>query len=140
MPKKLSLALTLLLLAFSSLAQAQTLKTLAHQPPNGALLSFLLTDGSVMCQGNGSSDWWKLKPDISGSYLNGTWSQLATLPSGYVPDDFASAVLADGRVVITGGEYNNGAFTLTNLGAIYNPITNTWASLPPPPGWDFIGD
>ena len=52
----------------------------------------------------------------------------------------ASSVLADGRVVITGGEYNNGAFTLTNLGAIYNPITNTWASLPPPPGWDFIGD
>jgi hypothetical protein len=140
MPKKLSLALTLLLLVFSSLSQAQTLKSLIHQPPNGALLSFLLTDGSVMCQGNGSSDWWKLKPDISGSYLNGTWSQLATLPSGYVPDDFASAVLADGRVVITGGEYNNGAFTLTNLGAIYNPITNTWASLPPPPGWDFIGD
>jgi hypothetical protein len=67
MPKKLSLALAILLLAFSSISQAQTLKTLVHQPPNGALLSFLLTDGSVMCQGNGSSDWWKLTPDINGS-------------------------------------------------------------------------
>jgi hypothetical protein len=140
MPKKLSLALTVLLLAFTSISQAQTLRTLVHQPPGGAFLSFLLTDGSVMCQANSSSDWWKLTPDISGSYLNGTWSQLATLPSGYVPDDFASAVLADGRVVIDGGEYNNGAFTLTNLGAIYDPIANTWTSLPAPPGWDFIGD
>ena len=87
MPKKLSLALTVLLLAFSSLAQAQTLKTLVHQPPNGALFEFPLTDGSVMCQANASSDWWKLTPDINGSYLNGTWSQLALCPAGYAPDD-----------------------------------------------------
>jgi hypothetical protein len=140
MVKKLSLALTVLLLAFTSISQAQTLTNLVHQPPGGAFLSFLLTDGTVMCQGNSDSDWWKLTPDISGSYLNGTWTRLASLQSGYVPSAFASAVLADGRVVIEGGEYNNGAFTLTNLGAIYNPITNTWASLPPPPGWDFIGD
>src|SRR5712691_10174874 len=129
MPKKLSFTVTVLLFALSSVSPAQTLKTLVHQPPNGAFLSFLLTDGTVMCQGNGSSDWWKLTPDISGSYLNGTLSPLATLPAGYVPDDFASAVLADGRVVIEGGEYNNGQFTLTNLGAVYNPIANTWTSL-----------
>ena len=140
MAKKLSLALTVLLLAFAGLSQGQTLNNLVHQPPGGAFLSFLLTDGTVMCQGNGESDWWKLTPDINGSYLNGTWTRLANLPAGYVPDAFASAVLADGRVLIEGGEYNNGAFTLTNLGAIYDPITNTWVSLPPPPGWDFIGD
>jgi len=65
---------------------------------------------------------------------------VASLQAGYVPDDFASAVLADGRVVITGGEYNNGQFTLTNLGAIYDPVANTWTPLAAPPGWDFIGD
>ena len=65
---------------------------------------------------------------------------MASLQPGYVPDDFASAVLADGRVVITGGEYNNGQFALTNLGAVYDPIANTWTPLAAPPGWDFIGD
>jgi hypothetical protein len=49
-----------------------------------------------------------------------------------VPDDFASAVLADGRLVITGGEYNNDTFALTNLGAIYDPKANTWTALAPP--------
>ena len=134
MLKKLSLAVTVVLLAFTSVSLAQTLQTLVHQPPNGAYLPFLLTDGTVMCQGNNSATWSKLTPDSSGSYLNGTWSQLASLPSGYSPDDFASSVLADGRVVIVGGEYNFGSFTLTNLGAIYNPVANTWTSLPPPTG------
>ncbi len=140
MLRKLSLAVTVVLLAFSGVSLAQTLQNLVHQPPNGAYLGFLLTDGTVMFQGNNSATWSKLTPDISGSYLNGTWSQLASLPSGYSPDDFASSVLADGRVVIVGGEYNFNNFTLTNLGAIYNPVANTWTSLPPPTGWDFIGD
>jgi hypothetical protein len=43
-------------------------------------------------------------------------------------------------VVITGGEYNSGAFTLTNLGAIYDPKANTWTKLLPPKGWTYIGD
>jgi hypothetical protein len=118
----------------------QNLHSLVNQPPNAAGLGFLLTDGTVMFQGGSSFDWLKLTPDISGSYLNGTWSQLASLPAGYAPVDFASAVLADGRVVITGGEYNFGSFVLTNQGAIYDPIANTWTSLAPPTGWDYIGD
>jgi len=93
-----------------------------------------------MAQGFGDSDWWRLTPDNTGSYVNGTWTKLATLPAGYVPDAFASAVLADGRLVIEGGEYNNGAFTLTNLGAIYDPATNTWTSVAPPKNWSYIGD
>jgi len=140
MLKKLSLAVAVVLLALTSISLAQTLQTLVHQPPNGAYLGFLLTDGTVMFQGNNLATWSKLTPDSFGSYLNGTWSQLASLPSGYSPDDFASSVLADGRVVIVGGEYNFGSFTLTNLGAIYNPVANTWTSLSPPAGWDFIGD
>ena len=139
MNKKSTLALFALLALASSLP-AQTLQNLVHQPPGGAFLGFQLTDGTVMFQANYSADWWKLTPDSFGSYLNGTWTKLASLQPGYVPDDFASAVLADGRLVITGGEYNNGQFTLTNLGAVYDPIANTWTPLPAPPGWDFIGD
>jgi hypothetical protein len=36
-----------------------------------------------------------------------TWSQIASLPSGYIPSFFASAVLPDGRVIVEGGEYND---------------------------------
>ena len=128
------------LLAACCMAAAQTVQPLAHQPPNGAGVSFLLTDGTVLAQGNLSSDWWKLTPDNKGSYVNGTWAQMASLPSGYAPDAFSSAVLADGRLVITGGEYNNGNFLLTNMGAIYDPTTNKWTALKPPTGWKTIGD
>ena len=99
-----------------------------------------MTDGTVLAQGGNDSDWWKLTPDITGSYVNGTWTQVASLPSGYAPDAEASAVLADGRLLIEGGEYNFGNFVLTNLGAVYNPKTNVWTPLQPPPGWSYIGD
>jgi hypothetical protein len=58
----------------------------------------------------------------------------------YAPKFFASAVLPDGRVIIEGGEYNNAAEVRTNLGAIYDPIANTWTSVGPPSGWARIGD
>ncbi|PYL76587.1 MAG: hypothetical protein DMF26_05960 [Verrucomicrobia bacterium] len=141
MTKRIILSLTLTsLFTLARISSAQTLTPLVHQPPGGANLAFQLTDGTVMCQANSSQDWYKLTPDNTGSYVNGTWTRLASLQPGYIPDDFASAVLADGRVVITGGEYNNGQFTLTNLGAVYDPIANTWTPLAAPPGWDFIGD
>jgi hypothetical protein len=71
--------------------------------------------------------WWRLTPDINGSYVNGTWSPIASLPTGYAPRFFASAVLPDGRVIIEGGEYNNpGGEDHTNLGATHDPIANTW--------------
>ena len=119
---------------------SQSIQPLKHQPPDGAGIGFLLTDGTVLYQGNGESDWYKLTPDNSGSYVNGTWARMANLPGGYVPDAFASAVLADGRVVITGGEYLNNVFTLTNRGAIYDPVANKWSNLPPPASWQYIGD
>jgi len=119
---------------------AQTIQSLTHQPPAGAGIGFLLTDGTAMFQANNLSDWYKLTPDNTGSYLNGTWTKLASLPSGYVPDAFASAVLADGRVIIEGGEYNFNNFALTNKGAIYDPVANTWTAVAPPPGWNNIGD
>lgn len=137
--RKVSLLALIPLLLLCGLS-AQTIQRLTHQPPDGAGIGFQLTDGTLMFQGNAENDWWKLTPDINGSYLNGTWSQLASLPKGYEPDAFASAVLADGRLIIEGGEYNFGAFTLTNQGAIYDPAANTWTTVDPPSGWDYIGD
>ena len=130
----------LVLLVVSGAVLAQTITPLKHQPPNGAQLSFQLTDGTVLVQSFNDPLWYKLTPDNTGSYVNGTWTQMASLPSGYSPDAFSSAVLADGRVLIIGGEYNFGSFTLTNLGAIYDPVANTWTSLTPPKGWTYIGD
>jgi hypothetical protein len=140
--KKFILTVSALLLVVSSAALAQTLTALKNQPPDGIIISYQLTDGTVMVQGNNCSDWWRLTPDITGSYVNGTWTQLASLPSGYAPYAEASAVLADGRLIIEGGEYSNcGAdFTLTNQGAIYDPVANTWTTMTPPKGWTYIGD
>jgi hypothetical protein len=137
--KKFVLA-AVVLVAVTGAALAQTLTALRHQPPDGVIISYQLTDGTVMVQGSNYSDWWKLTPDITGSYINGTWTQLASLPSGYAPYANASAVLADGRLIIEGGEYNFGNFVLTNMGAIYDPVANTWTTVTPPKGWDYIGD
>ena len=61
-------------------------------------------------------------------------------PSGYGPLYFASAVLADGKLIVNGGEYNFCHEDETNLGAIYDPVANTWTSVTGPPGWSQIGD
>ena len=57
---------------------------LTNQPNfllDGASVPILLTDGSVLIQDAGFPDWWKLTPDKFGSYVNGTWSQVASLPA-----------------------------------------------------------
>jgi len=111
---------------------------LTNQPPLldyfdcGTGSPLLLTDGTVMLQDAGCQDWWKLTPDSTGSYLNGTWTQLASTPAGYSPLYHSSAVLPDGRVIIEGGEYNFLKPAWTNLGAIYDPLANTWTSVAPP--------
>ena len=111
--KKLLLALSALSLAGLGV-QAQTLTNLTHPAPDGAALEMQLTDGTVLVQGYQGQDWYKLTPDNTGSYVNGTWTQVASLESGYDPDAMAEAVLADGRVLIEGGEYNFGNFSFTN--------------------------
>jgi hypothetical protein len=103
----------------------------------------LLTDGTIMLHETCGSRLFRLSPDINGSYVNGTWSQLASLPSGYSPLYYASAVLSDGRVIINGGEYNNTGSgrkaVWTNKGAIYDPTTNAWTSVSPPSAiWEIV--
>ena len=129
----------------ASLSPSSPWQPLTNQPSFNPGAMLLLTDGTVLVQDDGSqatgsADWWRLTPDLNGSYVNGTWSQLASLPSGYAPLYYASAVLPDGRVIIEGGEYNNGSAAWTSLGAIYDPLANSWSSVSPPSGWTRIGD
>ncbi len=118
---------------------------LRHRPPvPGIQLTFLMTDGTVLAQTYSNNTWYRYTPDSSGNYADGTWAQAATLPTGYGPSAFASAVQIDGRFIITGGEYNypgNGyQLQLTNLGAIYDPVADTWTSIGHPNSWTTIGD
>jgi len=119
---------------------AQTWTALNNKPSFGASTALLLTDGTVMVQPTESNSIWRLTPDKTGSYINGTWSQLASLPSGYGPLYYASAVLPDGKVLFEGGEYNCCGGSEVTLGALYNPATNSWTSVNPPSGWTYIGD
>lgn len=140
MKKRFLLAIAALSFAATAVANAQTITNLKNQAPDGVVVAMLLTDGRVLAQGGGQSDWWTLTPDNTGSYVNGTWKQVASLPPGYSPLYMAEAVMIDGRVVIEGGEYNFGSFAFTNLGAGYDPVANTWTMIDPPAGWGFIGD
>lgn len=98
-----------------------------------------MTDGTVLVQDAYNDDWWRLTPDQTGNYVNGTWSQLPSTP-GYAPTYFASQVLPDGRAFTMGGEYNFGNAVWQNKGYIYNPTTNTWTSQSAPAGWSQMGD
>jgi hypothetical protein len=120
------------LLALGSVsATAETVVNLANPAPDGALTQMLLTDGRVLVQGYAENDIYTLTPDNKGSYVNGTWKRVASLPSGYVPLYVSSAVLADGRVVFAGGEYLNGGFSFTNKSAIYDPVKDKWTDITP---------
>ena len=78
------LAAALLLCTAPVAAQAQTMTNLTHASPEGADLTFQLTDGTVLAQsGADGSHWYKLTPDIMGSYQKGTWARMANLPAGY---------------------------------------------------------
>ena len=102
--------------------------SLAHGAPGGTGTMMLLSDGTVMAQGGGTTNtWYRLSPDSSGSYVNGTWTQPASMSVSRLY--FASNVLTDGRVFVVGGEYSSlGGFT--NTGEVYNPVTNAWSNIP----------
>jgi hypothetical protein len=137
-------------LAWSSIASAQepftagTWTATTNAPASTVAHAVLLTDGSVlvnsMFSSSHSDPWYRLVPDSTGSYINGTWSNAGSLPSGYNPLYFASSVLPNGQVVVMGGEYNNGSPVWTTKGAVYNPVSNAWTSISSPSGWTTVGD
>src|ERR1700690_2815673 len=120
------IAVSLCLLTALASAQSWTPVTKPY-PGAGAGAAFLLTDGTVMVHQEQTSNdaWYKLTPDINGSYVNGTWSAAAGIPF-YAPLFFGSAVLPDGRLIVEGGEYNHLQAVWTNMGAIYDPKKNKW--------------
>ena len=107
---------------------------------------FLLTDGSVLMNecsgGNGTHRWWKLTPDTTGSYVNGSWVRVADSANGR--KYFASAVLADGRLLVCGGEYSDlsgsNSQDETAASEIYDPVGNSWSTVAAPAGVTQIGD
>jgi hypothetical protein len=142
------------MIAAPLLADAGSWQPLSNQPPmpditdpqsgtvlceGGAAFPMLLTDGSVIVRNFNAQQFhsnarvFKLTPDANGNYRNGSWSEIAPMP--YIAIGASQAVLADGRVIIEGGEYTgvNEDFTLTNQGAIYDPVANLWTSVQPPP-------
>lgn len=118
--------------------------TRLSNPPTGMQLTWLMTDGSVLGQSSGGNSFYRYVPDSKGNYADGSWSQVGSLQTGYGPDAAASDVLADGRFVIIGGEYNNPGnnyqLQLVNLGAIYDPVKMTFTPLGHPTRWKWIGD
>ncbi len=126
----------------------QPFTVLANQPPEAGQLALLLTDGSVMMQSiNDAGVFYNLTPDSHGAYVSGTWRRLASPPAGYAPYAGSQVVLADGRVLFVGGEYNQNQYNLpfapsglTNMSAVYNPVTDSWKMIAPPPGVAYIGD
>jgi uncharacterized repeat protein (TIGR01451 family) len=134
----------LILVVWSATARAQPTPTptpwtpLASTPRVVLDTCLLLTDGTVMCHQTNSNRWHRLTPNINGSYQNGAWDSppISPMPNGndasflctnctYAPRYFASQVLADGRVVVVGGEYNTpGGQVWTNIGFMYDPVTD----------------
>lgn len=115
-----------------------TWTNLTNAPPAAVATMLLMTDGSVLAQGVSTNQWYRLAPDASGSYANGTWTTLAA--SNRAPLYFASGVLRDGRVIVAGGEYDSGVLVMLLNVERYDPLANTWTTLPNPAGWTRIGD
>jgi subtilisin-like proprotein convertase family protein len=98
--------------------------------PGAVNLMLLLSDGTVMAANNDGntigSAWYKLTPDIHGSYINGTWTTLASMNDTRLY--YSAAVMRDGRVLAAGGEYGSGGAR----GEVYDPTTNMWTPMPIP--------
>lgn len=143
-------ACSIALLVCCSLAQAQTWTGPIQTRFKVGLGVLLLTDGTVLIQENNTANWYILKPKtytLDYSAGVGTMASTGSLPSGYVPEFYASAMLPGGRVIIEGGEYNIGfgGKVWTNQGAVYDPITGMWSPVNPPgygtsQVWTKIGD
>ncbi len=120
-------------------ASGGTWTPLVRRAPSSVQLLLLLSDGTVMAKsfaggGDGYGNvWYKLTPDIHGSYVNGTWTTLSAMNDTRLY--FSSGVVSDGRVFVAGGEYprNTGNGILGRATAeIYDPVADAWTRIDPP--------
>lgn len=96
-------------------------------------VAILLSDGTVAVKTTGPSNygnvWLKLTPDVTGSYVNGTWSNTIA-PMADTRHDFSSQLLPNGKLYAAGGEYGTGAATAE----VYDPVSNAWTTTSTPAG------
>jgi hypothetical protein len=85
----------------------------------------LLSDGSVLGM-NGSGACVRLTPDIHGSYINGTWSTLASMNQSRL--FFGSQLLTNGNLWVAGGEDGAGG----SSSELYDSLNNLWTLIPTP--------
>ena len=121
------------LLISSQAVAVGTWTPLNNTAPGSVGLMLLLSDGTVMCAenpddvfGDFGHSWFLLRPDVHGSYINGTWTRLASAIDNRL--FYSSDVLRDGRVLVAGGEYGSGSAKAE----VYDPLANTWTAAPVP--------
>lgn len=105
---------------------AGTWTALTAAPPVSVNEALVLSDGSILTD-NGSGQCARLTPDIHGSYINGTWTQLSSMNFSRL--FFSTEMLTNGTVFVAGGEYGNGS----DHGEIFDPLRNTWTRIYPDP-------
>ena len=110
--------------AINTPTQAGTWTPLVNPAPENLGPMMLLSDGTVAANGFYDNTWYRLTPDSTGSYVNGTWSQLASM--NYSRLYFQSDMLPSGKIYVSGGEYGNAP---AGSAEIYDPITNSWTEL-----------
>jgi hypothetical protein len=106
---------------------------LATQAGDNISICILLSDGTVLAEGSGSS-WYELSPDSNGHYVNGAWTTRNSATWGH--EDGSTAVLTNGNVFVAGGENGNGG----NQVEIYNPVTGLWSTAVNPTYFGNISD
>ena len=121
--------LGLWLATFSVLALGSWLP-LANRAPGPVNLLLILPDGTVMAGNNDGitegKAWYKLSPDTNGHYLNGTWTNRASMT--YTRLFYSSQVLTNGRVIVAGAEYGTGGSKAEG----YDPVSDIWTNIPIP--------
>ena len=70
----------------------------------------------------------------------GRGAEIASMPADYTPLYFASAILPDGRMIVGAAVHGENAASWSQRPGMYNPVSNSWASVDPPRGWTNMGD
>lgn len=120
---------------------------MSNPVPNsdGVGVTLLLPNGDLLTHGGAGGDsttWYLVTPDSTGNYVNGTWTQAASMNVGRLY--FGSDVLPNGNVFVVGGEYAtdgtyDGQQLLSNSAEIYNPAANKWTQVASSP-LPYVGD
>src|SRR5215469_10291516 len=117
---------TVLLAIMPLKSAAGTWTALANGPPVNVNEALVLSDGSILTD-DGSGQCARLTPDIHGSYINGTWTQISSM--NYSRLFFSTELLTNGTVYVAGGEYGNGS----DHAEIFDPLRNIWTRVYPDP-------